>query len=1546
VAPAFTTPVTLGSLDSAAFTEWVDGRERPVALPDGPRHVIWTQTTAPEWDGLRFADSKTPGPRHLRIGWQAPLAVGTVLVRAGGQVSVLKPAAAYPGDIGDEAQWLPATRLSGREVVGEEVGQEEYCLWSLPAGTMTRALRFTHAAKPTDRVYGGWLGGAFVLAGRLTNVAPQAVASASANDEAATKCNNSSNDGTWGAWDNGKDGATEAVGPGAAPWVLLTWPEPVRLTGLCGLWAGFSSAEVQAHVGPVGQHPREAPDAHWQSVGAFVGLENQYPRSLGPNWLDFGREVTTRAVRLRLMQATQETHPHLEGKTCAGKRVWLGELMALQPLADGELATAVLPAGGTAEASHPPIPVRFTLPEAGFVTLVIEDAEGNRLRNLVSETPFPAGDNVAWWDGTDDLGRDMEAARHGIYSTPGQFVPPGTYRVRGLWRKDIELRYEFSVYNGGHPAWETEDHTGAWLTNHTPPSSALYVPGDRAPGGKPLVFLGSYVAEGGHGLAWVDLDGRKQGGRGWVGGVWTGAPYLARDAGDRPDPDAYVYVGSAWEGELRLTALTPQGDRTVVKYAFPGGKEASAISGLAARDGLLVCSLPKQQQLLFVDASLGRVRAHAPLRDPRGLAFGAQGRLLALSGTRLLCFTLPQPLAPATRLEHAGWTATASAHPEDAAKAIDTEAGSRWSTIGAQAPGQWFAVDMQAPRTFTTVVLTSAAAQDSPRGYEVLASQDGETWGQALTAGAGAPGVATIGLPSTTSRYLRLVQTGAAQDAWWSINSLELFDAPPPSAEPVVLPEPQVLVRDGLEDPQHVALDRSGNLYVSDWGNSHQVKVFSADGAPVRAIGHPGPPKAGAYDRLHLNNPNGLTIDERDQLWVAETDFSPKRVSVWTLDGKLRRAFYGPGQYGGGGSLDPQDKTRFYYTGMEFRLDWERGTDEPVAVIFRPGPEDLAPPDGWGCNGLPETPLYASGRQYMTNCYNSNPTNGAPIAMVWMMREGIARPVAALGRANEWSLLKGDPFRPRWPEGTDLKGDPWQNPAVFAWSDLNDDAHVQPDEVAFERATVGGITVMPDLAMVASRLDDRAARFPVKGFSAGGAPAYHLGASETLVTGVQAPITSGGDQALASGDGWTVLTVAPKPFGAASMGGAYKGVPKWSYPSPWPGLHASHESPPPDRPGELIGTTRLLGGFVDPPGGEGGRLWCVNGNQGNMYLFTEDGLFVATLFRDVRLGQLWAMPVAQRNMLLNGLTLHDENFWPTITQTADGLVYLVDGARTSLVRVDGLDTLRRLPATDLAVTGAMLADARVYFVRTEEQRQGALGQKSLTVMLRRQPLVVDGKLDDWAGADWATVDKRGVAAYFDSNSKPYDVSAAVAIAGEHLYAAFRTGDRDLLRNSGEVARAPFKTGGALDLMIGTDPDAALERQAPVAGDERLLVTAVGGRTLALLYRPVVVGTTDPVPFSSPWRTVNIDRVDDISDQVVLAGEEGNYELSVPLATLGLRPVPGLALKGDIGLLRGNGFQTMQRVYWSNKATGITADVPSEAELTPQLWGRWEFVDEP
>lgn len=101
-----------------------------------------------------------------------------------------------------------------------------------------------------------------------------------------------------------------------------------------------------------------------------------------------------------------------------------------------------------------------------------------------------------------------------------------------------------------------------------------------------------------------------------------------------------------------------------------------------------------------------------------------------------------------------------------------------------------------------------------------------------------------------------------------------------------------------------------------------------------------------------------------------------------------------------------------------------------------------------------------------------------------------------------------------------------------------------------------------------------------------------------------------------------------------------------------------------------------------------------------------------------------------------------------------------------------------------------------------------------------------------------------------------------------------------------------------------------------------------------------------VPFSSPWRTIHFDRVEDVSAQLQFAADAGNYEFSIPLSTLGWKPAVGAVLQADLGVLRGNGFETVQRAYWSNKATAITADVPSEALLTPQLWGRWRIEKRP
>jgi hypothetical protein len=1424
----FATPLTASAVDNASLAEWVDGAERPFANGAALRQLLWTQTPPSSGGPLLYGAGSQPGVRHLRIGFTAPEQIGSVLVRGGDQLSVLRAGASYPGNMADDAQWIPAQRLVKGQPSADAVDINGYALWILPAGTTTRALRFTHTAAATDATYTGSLGGVYLLSPRLANLAPLASVSVSANTKAASLLVDEQYNG-WLAWDNGP-AFGHAVTPATPETILLTWPKPVALSGLAALWAGFNGADVQVLAGTDNGDPQSAPESAWHAISpanAPAGtqswsLRNQYPRYLGVDWFDFGKTVTTRAVRIKITQVTDESrHPHLVGKTKSGNRVWLGELMALSPIGPGALQAVALPMS-TDAAPKPPIPVHFKLDVPGYVSLVIEDAKGNRVRNLISDTWFEAGANTVWWDGTDDLGRNRDAAAHGVYLIPTHFVAPGSYRVRGLVHGAVDLHYEFSVYNSGNPPWETLDGKGGWLTNHTPPSSALFVPAEKAPGGKPLVYLGSYVSEGGAGLAWVDLDGYKQGGRGWIGGNWTAAPFLARDAGSHADASTYAYVGAAWSedakkqskpiGVIRLTALTASGDKTALNYDFdPGDKLdhdangkpiwTNQMGGLAVQNNLTVVSLMRLGQLLFSDASTGKLIGLAPVDNPRGIAFDSQGRLLVLSGQKLLRYAV---------------------QPQSA-----------------------------------------------------------------------------------------------------------------------LLANPSPLVTQGLEDPVGIAIDGQGNLYVSDRGASNQIKVFSPEGRFLHAIGRAGPLAAGPYDAMHMNSPRGIAIDSNQHLWVTEEDFQPKRVSLWTLDGKLLKAFYGPGEYGGGGSIDPRDKTKFYYHAMEFKLDWTSGTNSLASVLYRADKDPLQLP----YTSTPGTAFYTNGHRYFTNTYLGYSTNGVGVAVVYLDRGGVIRPVAAFGKANDWSLLRADPIRGLWPQGTDpVSRDP-DKTALFTWSDTNGNGQLDADEVSFVKGlpiavTMSTDTAHPSLDMYVSDFEGKALRFPPVKVSADGVPIYDLNHSEVIADGAQRPSSDGGGQLLVEPQE-TVSTTALLPFAQDGVGGVDASNHRWSYPSLWPGLHASHSAPVPNQPGELIGTTRLLGGFVHPRGGESESIWGINGNSGDIYLFTGDGLYLTQLFQDTRKGAPWSMPQAIRGMVLNNVSLHDENFFPTLNQTPDGNIYVVDGSRTSIVRVDGLDSVKRIPAAPLEITQQNLDAAQAFINQRELQRQLSTGPQTLKVsIIKSTPPALKDLAASLSAANWATIDSRITKVGWAD--KPDVVDAAIMVGGGRLYAAYRTSDPNLLQNAGTIANAPFKTGGALDMMIGASASADPKRAKPIAGDVRLLVYLVNGKPRATLYRAVVPGTATPVPFSSPVRTITIDKVEDVSDVVELSAVDGIYAFSIPLETLGLKPEAGQMIRADIGILRGSGVQTLQRVYWSNKATGITADVPSEAELTPNLWGDWIF----
>lgn len=139
--------------------------------------------------------------------------------------------------------------------------------------------------------------------------------------------------------------------------------------------------------------------------------------------------------------------------------------------------------------------------------------------------------------------------------------------------------------------------------------------------------------------------------------------------------------------------------------------------------------------------------------------------------------------APGTPLSHAGWRASASesGHFSGPGKAVDGDISSRWTTGRPQAAGQWFQLDLGAPRAVRGLVLDAQATgptgsgQDYPRAYAVYVSNDGAQWGRPVAEGKGNGPVTTITFAPQTARYVRIVQTSNINRWWWSIHEINVY---------------------------------------------------------------------------------------------------------------------------------------------------------------------------------------------------------------------------------------------------------------------------------------------------------------------------------------------------------------------------------------------------------------------------------------------------------------------------------------------------------------------------------------------------------------------------------------------------------------------------------------------------------------------------------------------------------------------------------------------------------------------------------------------------
>mgnify|MGYP000530728040 CR=1 FL=1 len=729
----------------------------------------------------------------------------------------------------------------------------------------------------------------------------------------------------------------------------------------------------------------------------------------------------------------------------------------------------------------------------------------------------------------------------------------------------------------------------------------------------------------------------------------------------------------------------------------------------------------------------------------------------------------------------------------------------------------------------------------------------------------------------------------------------------------------------GLTNPLGLAIDAAGSFYVGEMDPVHQVKVFSREGRPLRTIGKPGKHRVGVFDPDNLESPAGIEVDAKGNVWVCEFSEEVKRTSVWDAAGRCVNQVLGPPMYGGGGEIDPADENHLFYHGKEFRRDPRTGEVRLTHLFWR-GDDDRH--DCFG--SYPSYPFRRERRSLFSHtsqlfftswqgwAHGSNTT-------LWVYDRDHARPVGALGTVPDW-------LRKRFQVPKDE--------AIFAWTDANGDGKVQREELrtgtimlgekVWDRAGATWQFRMNESFEVAASDGHYGvagiAFFRVERLTREGYPVWRLPTAFHTFEGRHAA-----DAVFTDRDGNAISL----DHYVTSM--APDGRLRWRYKNRWPGLHAGHDtSALGSEPGVLIAPTRFFGSaWVNK---EVGEVICLNSNLGATYLFTADGLYIDRVFRDARRGLAWRMDAPPSDPIMNQLSLGDEHFGGTFQKVrcADGrhsFRYVVGQPHCSVVELRGLQSIRRMAGGELVVTREHFIEAE----RLRQQRAHEVAQPKREIIRRLKGITIDGRSDDWPKERFG-----------DGFALGFDPDLAV------LYVLFDgRDDRAVFQNAAKPDSflEAFKTGDVVDVMLETKGGLDPERPDAAEGDIRLSFTTIGAKPAAILYDYVVPGTPQEarLPFSSPWRTLWIDRVAILPEAKVAVERKGDrfvLEAAVPLAAIHLDPAKTPTVRGDVGRVLSDqtGTRSVDRVYWCNQNTKITSDVPSEARLQPNLWGTFVFDD--
>jgi hypothetical protein len=709
-----------------------------------------------------------------------------------------------------------------------------------------------------------------------------------------------------------------------------------------------------------------------------------------------------------------------------------------------------------------------------------------------------------------------------------------------------------------------------------------------------------------------------------------------------------------------------------------------------------------------------------------------------------------------------------------------------------------------------------------------------------------------------------------------------------------------------------VAGKADGGFAVSVGAPRHQVVTLDAGGNETRALGQSGGrPRVGQMIPTSFRDPVGLCLEADGTLFVAERA-APKRFTRWSAGGALEREFHGPYYFSGMFGIDEAEPENIYgdtHTDLiRYKVNYDTGawyvdhywigayTDSGVPAKWWPRVRRHGA-QTWWCSGS---------------------------AGIVALEDDRARGVAAV--YGGWvKPLAGGGYQPRyWQENTGLKG---------TWSDLNGDGLVQTNEWQ--------ITNAPTYPMASGG--------PQQGWGAYFDAAFNLYMhdwTDNAAGGVwklaaawsnDAPVY-GWDRArhvglqragvgLAHGAS-AARTAFAEAGGVYAFNGGYNaaGLPGVGHGADWEFAQVTKYDETTGQP--LWHAGERSSGFAAP-----GQHYCPTGPAGLIgdYLFWTDenslihtwdaqhGLYIATLLEDISRGPTPSPYTIWVELFNSRVFRHPVSGKVYLVAASDAIhIFEVLGADQPLQRFQG----------EFELTAAGLAAAQAAWAQ-----RGVPTAREFNVYRTPQPVVVDGQLGEFAGAQTAAL----------TLSASAQGSARLLYDASYLYLACEVVDDSPWVNAGGDDTALFKTGDAVSLWTGTNNTV---RTAGL-GDLRLLFapTTTGG-VKVVEYRAKVSSGAQPVHFDSPSGSVILDRVrvtTNVSAAVVASAGGYRLEAAIPLTFLGLDPgTLRFGLDVSIDFSDPAGQHNVACLRWGRNGASLVYDLPTEARLEPGTWGAGLF----